>query len=235
MIVLEGITVQFGGIRPLDALSAELSAPVTGLVGPNGAGKTTLMNVLSGFVRPRAGAAAMDGVALLALSPVRRVRHGLRRLFQQEMLAPELTVWESLAASADQLCPGRAAGDRAIRAALDFVGLADREDVGARDLDLLERRLVEIAKALIGPARVLLLDEPAAGLSDSESAVLRRVICDIPTRFGAQVLLIDHDADLIAETCSETLVLDFGRKLAFGPTRAVLDEPAVRHAYFGKV
>jgi branched-chain amino acid transport system ATP-binding protein len=93
--------------------------------------------------------------------------------------------------------------------------------------------MVEVAKALVGRPRLVLFDEPGAGLDETESRVLREAIVSIPERFGAQVLLIDHDVDLIAAICTQTLVLDFGRRLALGPTRAVLDDPAVRRAYLG--
>jgi len=102
-----------------------------------------------------------------------------------------------------------------------------------RRLNLFERRMVEIAKALIGAPKIVLLDEPAAGLNESETERLRQIMIAIPGEFRAQVVLIDHDAELIAAVCDETLVLDFGRRLALGPTRAVLDDAAVRRAYLG--
>jgi branched-chain amino acid transport system ATP-binding protein len=113
---------------------------------------------------------------------------------------------------------------------LGLEGVADRLGIA---LTLFERRLVEIAKALVGGPRLVLMDEPAAGLSEAETETLRRMILGIPESFAAQILLIDHDVDLIASTCSETLVLDFGQRLALGPTRLVLDDPAVRAAYLG--
>ena len=103
---------------------------------------------------------------------------------------------------------------------------------GAR-LDLFRRRMVEVAKALVGQPRLILFDEPGAGLDEAESRALRDAIAGIPDRFGAQVLLIDHDVELISAICTQTLVLDFGRRLALGPTRDVLNDPAVRHAYLG--
>ncbi len=102
-----------------------------------------------------------------------------------------------------------------------------------RQLNLFERRLIEIAKTLVGRPRAILLDEPGAGLNDQETDRLRSLLLEIPTRFDAQLVLIDHDADLIASLCIETMVLDFGKLLAFGPTRTVLDAPIVRQAYLG--
>jgi branched-chain amino acid transport system ATP-binding protein len=232
MIAISELTVQFGGVRPLDALSAELSAGIVGLIGPNGAGKTTLLNVLSGFVKPVAGAIVVDGVQLLPLSPVQRVMLGLRRSFQQELVVEDLTAAENVQAIADHVChahDAKADVDRAI----DFVGLTERRNVVGRRLTLFERRMVEIAKTLIGKPKIILLDEPGAGLNDAETQRLRRVLLGIPAGFGVQVVLIDHDADLIASVCEQTMVLDFGKRLALGPTRAVLDDPLVRRAYLG--
>ena len=233
MIRIESLTVQFGGVRPLDGLQGEFSAPICGLIGPNGAGKTTLLNVLSGFVTPAAGNAYLDGTALLGLSPVRRVELGLRRTFQQELVVDEMTVRENIQSIADHVSASRHEAREEIERAIDFVGLNSRVNVPGRSLNLYERRMTEIAKTLIARPKAILLDEPGAGLNDSETDRLRRLLTDIPERFGAQLILIDHDADLIASLCVETMVLDFGKLLAFGPTRAVLDDPAVRRAYLG--
>jgi branched-chain amino acid transport system ATP-binding protein len=233
MIKIEQLTVQFGGVRPLDALEGEFKAPICGLIGPNGAGKTTLLNVLSGFVRPVQGAVSLDGTVLLGLSPARRAALGLRRTFQQELVVDELTAWDNVQALADHVCLSRQDAHDQIESALSFVGLSGRTDILGRQLNLFERRLVEIAKTLIGHPKAILLDEPGAGLNDSETETLRGLLARIPENFGAQLVLIDHDADLIASLCIETMVLDFGKLLAFGPTRAVLDDPGVRRAYLG--
>ena len=126
MIKIDALTVQFGGIKPLDALDAEFTAPICGLIGPNGAGKTTLLNVLSGFVTPLAGAISLNGSALLGLSPRRRVALGLRRTFQQELVVDELTAAENVQAIADHVSADRASARHEIDAAVDFVGLGER-------------------------------------------------------------------------------------------------------------
>lgn len=234
MISIDTLTVRFGGIRALDGLDAQLTAPICGLIGPNGAGKTTLVNVLSGFVRPYSGAVALNGVALSGLSPRRRVGLGLRRTFQQELVVDELTAAENVQAIADHVSATRQSGRREVTVALDFVGLGERRDVLGRQLNLYERRMVEIAKTLIGRPKVILMDEPGAGLNESETDRLRRLLAEIPQAFDTQLVLIDHDAELIASVCIDTLVLDFGKRLALGPTRAVLDDPAVRRAYLGR-
>ncbi len=232
MIRIDGITVQFGGVRPLDELRAELTAGIVGLIGPNGAGKTTLLNVISGFVRPLAGSLTVADRIIDRLSPVERARFGVRRSFQQELVAHDLTAAENVLAIADHVCRDRSAR-RDVERAIDFVGLKARTHTLGRRLNLFERRQVEIAKTLVGAPKIILLDEPGAGLNETETARLRALILDIPKTFDAQVVLIDHDAELIAAVCEQTLVLDFGRRLALGPTRAVLDDPAVRRAYLG--
>ncbi len=234
MIKIDALTVQFGGIKPLDALEAQFSAAICGLIGPNGAGKTTLLNVLSGFVKPLEGSILLNDAALLGLSPQRRVSLGLRRTFQQELVVDELTAMENIQAIADHVSADHASARREVAAALDFVGLSARRSVLGRQLNLFDRRMVEIGKTLIGRPKVILMDEPGAGLNEVETEQLRRLLIQIPSIFDTQLVLIDHDADLIASVCVETLVLDFGKRLAMGPTRAVLDDPVVRRAYLGR-
>jgi branched-chain amino acid transport system ATP-binding protein len=234
MIKVDALTVQFGGIKPLDALEAQFSAAICGLIGPNGAGKTTLLNVLSGFVKPVEGSILLNDAALLGLSPQRRVSLGLRRTFQQELVVDELTAMENIQAIADHVSADHASARREVATALDFVGLSARRSVLGRQLNLFDRRMVEIGKTLIGRPKVILMDEPGAGLNEVETEQLRRLLIQIPSAFDTQLVLIDHDADLIASVCVETLVLDFGKRLAMGPTRAVLDDPVVRRAYLGR-
>jgi branched-chain amino acid transport system ATP-binding protein len=234
MIKIEALTVQFDGITPLDELDTEFAAPICGLIGPNGAGKTTLLNVLSGFITPLKGAILMDGTSLLKLSPRRRVGLGLRRTFQQELVVDELTAMENIQAVADHVSSDRPSARREVHAALEFVGLGERGGTLGRHLNLFERRMVDVAKTLVGRPKAILLDEPGAGLNEAETERLRRLLVGIPAAFGCQLVLVDHDADLIASVCAETVVLDFGKRLAMGPTRAVLDDPLVRRAYLGR-
>jgi branched-chain amino acid transport system ATP-binding protein len=233
VIKIESLTVQFGGVRPLDALDGEFNAQICGLIGPNGAGKTTLLNVLSGFVTPVKGSVSLNDTPLRSLSPVRRVAAGLRRTFQQELVVDELSARDNILAIADHISTTRREAREEIDRAMDFVGLTARAQVPGSQLNLYERRMIEIGKTLIGKPKTILLDEPGAGLNETETERLRALLLQIPQRFGAQLILIDHDADLIASVCVETMVLDFGKLLAFGPTRAVLDDPAVRRAYLG--
>ncbi|MBB6485982.1 ABC transporter ATP-binding protein [Rhizobium lusitanum] len=233
MIKIDNLVVQFGGVKPINELSAVLTAPVAGLIGPNGAGKTTLLNVLSGFVRPIQGTVSLGEQALLSMSPLQRVRAGLRRSFQTEQVVEDLTVAGNISAIADHVVSvGHRSG--AVDQALAFVGLTSVADRLGQSLNLFQRRLVELAKCVIGNPKLILLDEPAAGLTEEEGKAFRELVLRIPAEFRAQVLIIDHDVDLIRSMCSETMVLDYGKLLALGPTHAVLADPNVRRAYLGE-
>ncbi|MFI7689355.1 ABC transporter ATP-binding protein [Nonomuraea sp. NPDC049655] len=223
---IEDLRVRFGGVRPLDGVTLTFDSGLCGLIGPNGAGKTTLFDVLSGFVRPVSGRVTAGGADLLALAPHRRARWGLRRTFQQEQVVAELSVAGNLRLAADHL-GGQDEG------LLAFCGLSD-PGRPASELTLPERRRLELARALVGTPRIVLLDEPAAGLSEAESRSLAEVVTAVPDRFGALVVLIEHDVALVGEVCATTAVLDFGRLVAAGPTAAVLADERVRAAYLGE-
>lgn len=235
MIEIDDLTVMFGGVRGLRALTATLPEPVTGLVGPNGAGKTTLINVLSGFVRPAAGTVKIDGENLDRIALHKRAAFGIRRTFQNEQVVENLTAAGNVTAVLDNVPTDGRPRRELIEAALDFVGLTSKANVMGADLNANDRRMVEIARATVGRPRLVMMDEPGAGLSQEESEHLRNVIRSIHDYCGSQVLLVDHDVDLISATCVATLVLDFGSEIAYGPTAAVLADPRVRAAYLGVV
>jgi branched-chain amino acid transport system ATP-binding protein len=233
MIALEGVSVQFGGLVALDAISAGFEAPVSGIIGPNGAGKTTTMNVISGFLTPKSGSVMVDGVDLLRMVPHKRPRWGLRRSFQREQIADDLTVRGNLMSLADNLHGSSANRQVDVDAALEFVGITPMAGRMGATLNTYERRLTDLARCLVGQPRLIMLDEPAGGLTVEESAHLGDIILKIRDFCPAQVLVIDHDVDLISRICAQTLVLDFGRRIAFGPTAGVLADPAVKAAYLG--
>jgi branched-chain amino acid transport system ATP-binding protein len=235
MIEIKNLTVQFGGVRGINELTVTLPESVTGLVGPNGAGKTTLLNVLSGFVSPTAGSVLVDGADALRLAVYKHAAFGIRRTFQNEQVVENLSVEDNVAAVLDNVPTGGQPRRQLIRKALDYVGLTQSASVRGGELNAYDRRMVEIARAAVGSPRLVMMDEPGAGLSEEEVAHLRDVIVGIPKFCGAQVLLVDHDVDLISATCVATLVLDFGSKIAYGPTPDVLKDPKVRAAYLGMV
>lgn len=234
MIEIKNLTVQFGGVRPIDELSVRLDEAIVGLIGPNGAGKTTLLNVLSGFVAPISGTVCIDGKDVTHVAPHLRATMGLRRTFQTDQIADDLTLWENVLAIADHAGIG-SQRERAeeVASAIEYVGLTRRIHRRGYALSTEERRLAEIAKALIGKPRLVMLDEPGAGMSTSESKHLETVLKGIPAYCGAQLFLIDHDVELIAACCSQAMVLDFGKLLAVGATAAVLEQPDVRRAFLG--
>ena len=233
MIALDGLTVRFGGLIALDAVTARFDAPVSGIIGPNGAGKTTTMNVISEFLTPQAGSAMVDGTDLMGMAPHQRARWGLRRSFQREQIADDLTVRDNLMSLADNLPGGRADRRGSVDAALEFAGISAMAGRIGATLNTYERRLTDLARCLVGQPRLIMLDEPAGGLTVEESAHLGDIILKLRDFCPAQVLVIDHDVDLIARICAQTLVLDFGRRIAFGPTVEVLADPAVKAAYLG--
>ncbi|GAB4262507.1 MAG: ATP-binding cassette domain-containing protein [Pararhodobacter sp.] len=233
MLEIAHVTVRFGGVVALNDVSASFTEPVAGIIGPNGAGKTTLMNVLSGFVHPASGHVTRDGQNLLALAPHRRAHWGLRRSFQKEEIADDLTVFENVLVQIDHGRSASGAKRDEVARMLALVGMADRADKPGAALNSFERRLTDVAKCLVGQPRVVMFDEPAGGLSVDETRQLGALIRRIHDETGAQTLVIDHDVDLIRAICTETLVLDFGRRIAFGPTSTVLDDPKVKAAYLG--
>jgi branched-chain amino acid transport system ATP-binding protein len=235
VIEIRSLTVQFGGVRGLNDLTADIGAKITGLVGPNGAGKTTLLNVMSGFVKRSVGTVKVDGEDLLRIAMNLRAAFGVRRTFQTEQVVENLSVWNNVAAALDNVPTGRRPRRDIIAEALDYVGLARQAERVGASLNASERRLVEIARCVLARPRLVMMDEPGAGLSQSEAEHLRKVIVGVPDFCGAQVLLVDHDVDLISATCEETLVLDFGSKIALGRTAEVLKDPKVRAAYLGEV
>lgn len=233
MIEIRGLTVRFGGVTPIDDMNLTMAAGINGLIGPNGAGKTTFFNVLSGFVRPAEGHVGAFGDDLLAMPDFRRVRWGLRRTFQTEQAVAELSVYENVLLVLEH--SGLPASQRrdAVIGAVDFVGLGPHINEPVVTLGAAERRLVEVARAVVGSPRLVLLDEPAAGLPDEETMALGEVIKQIPDRTGALVVLVDHDMELVGATCEFTAVLDFGHVIATGPTGEVLADPEVMAAYLG--
>ena len=233
MIRLEEVTIRFGGLVALDAVSAAFTAPVAGIIGPNGAGKTTVMNIVSGFLTATSGRVQVDGEDFLKLPPHRRAQRGLRRSFQKEQIADDLTVLENVLVQTDWSLTGAAAKRAEAMAMLDAVGLADRAQKPGGALTGFERRLTDVARCLAGSPRLVMFDEPAGGLSVEETRTLGDLILRIHGLTGAQTLVIDHDVELINRICSETLVLDFGRRIAFGPTADVLADPKVKAAYLG--
>ena len=167
------------------------------------------------------------------MADYRRARWGLRRTFQTEMAIEKLSVFDNVAMIHEHSGAGRASRRADVLAAIDFVGLDVPPKTKVGGLGARERRLVEVARAVVGSPRVVLLDEPAAGLPDEETQQLGEMIQRIPEQFGALVILVDHDMSLVSACCETTAVLDFGKLIASGPTAEVLRNEHVMRAYLG--
>ena len=234
MIEIKDLTVRFGGVTPLDHMTITFGECTNGLIGPNGAGKTTFFNVLSGFVRPAEGTVTAFGEDLLTMAHFRRARWGVRRTFQTEQAIEELSIYDNVAMVHEHSSKERIGARRdAVLSAIEFVGLTANTQTKVGTLGAGERRLVELARAVVGQPRVILLDEPAAGLPEEESVRTSQVIKKIPDELGALVILVDHDMSLVSACCSQTAVLDFGKLIASGDTADVLRNDEVKKAYLG--
>jgi branched-chain amino acid transport system ATP-binding protein len=233
VIAVDGLTVRFGGVVPIDEMTVTFPGGTCGLIGPNGAGKTTFFNVLSGFVRPASGSVTAFDRDLLRMADYRRARWGLRRTFQTEQAIEQLSVYENVAMIHEHSKAERSSRRQAVTDAIAFVGLGAGPDTKVGTLSARDRRLVEIARAVVGEPRIILLDEPAAGLPDTETRHLADVIRRIPEHTGALTILVDHDMSLVSHCCETTAVLDFGKLIAFGPTEHVLRDETVVGAYLG--
>jgi branched-chain amino acid transport system ATP-binding protein len=235
-LAVERVSVRFGGVQALDDVSlAVRTGAVHGLIGPNGAGKTTLFNVVTGLVRPSSGRVLAGDHDLTRLAPHRRARLGIARTFQRLELFGSLTARENVLVAAEslhRLRHGRRAAAKAADAALARLGL---EPVAGRRVDALPvgtARLVELARCLAGEPRVLLLDEPASGLDESETHTLAGVLAGLAGE-GMGVLLVEHDMSLVMGTCHVVDVMDRGRVIATGTPDEIRADAAVRAAYLG--
>lgn len=244
LLQTDDLSVSFGGVRALAGVDLTVEAGgITGLIGPNGAGKTTFIDAVSGMV-PCSGRVTVDGIDISGMPPAERARLGLVRTFQTLELFEDLTVEDNLAAAAlhrpwwqflvDAVWPFHHRGvPPAVDRALELLGIEEDRDRLPADLSHGRRRLVGVARAVAASPKVVLLDEPAAGLDSAESVALGqrlRAIADT----GTTVFLIDHDMGLVLDVCDTIHVLDFGEIIASGPPEQIRNDPAVVAAYLGR-
>jgi ABC-type branched-subunit amino acid transport system ATPase component/branched-subunit amino acid ABC-type transport system permease component len=242
---IQDLVVRYGAVTAVDSLNLSIEpGQIVGLIGPNGAGKTTAIDAITGFAKPASGSITLDGASIKKRSVHQRSRAGLSRSFQALQLFDDLTVMENLQAAsdprdaasgvADLVFPRTPALSSAALAAIDVFELVPILNTKVTDLPYGQRRLLGIARAVATRPSVLLLDEPAAGLGERESADLAALVRKLPDEWGMGVLLVEHDMSFVMSVCDRLVVLDFGRTIADGTPQEVRANPDVIAAYLGE-
>ena len=246
ILALAGVAKNFGGLRVIDELSFSVRrGSCTGLIGPNGAGKTTVFNLITGVYPIDAGQILLDGVDVSRIASRRRVHHGIARNFQNIRLMPHLSALENVLVGQHcrnsglrgvlqpvNLVPGNRWREEA-RAALADAGLAHYERATVRNLPYGVQKRIELVRALMAKPRLLLLNEPAAGLNPAETDMLREWLVTTCGERGITLLLVEHDMNFVGALCERLIVLNFGRKIAEGTPDQIREHPQVREAYLG--
>lgn len=229
MLQTRGVTRRYGGFAALDGVDLQVQAgSIHGLIGPNGAGKSTLIDVLSGRADQWDGSVLLEGEDISGLSIQARRSRGLARSFQRTSIFPNLTVRTQLELAA------RSGASSNLATVMEQLSLQALADEIAADLSYGEQRRLDLALAMIGAPRVLLLDEPAAGLTRAESLTLAALLRDLARRLGITVLLVEHDMEVVFSICERITVLHLGKVLAEGSAETIRKHPAVVEAYLGR-
>ncbi|HYU25150.1 MAG TPA: ABC transporter ATP-binding protein [Thermoanaerobaculia bacterium] len=250
LLEARGVTIRFGGLTAVADFNLTVEPhELVGLIGPNGAGKTTIFNILTGVYAPTEGEIVFDGQPTAGCKPYEITARGVARTFQNIRLFKELTVLDNVkigghihykySGTAAVLHTNRFhhAEDEAEERALELLRIFDLERRArdyAKNLPYGDQRRLEIARALAARPKLLLLDEPAAGLNDSETRDLMETIHDVRDRFGIAILLIEHNMELVMGICERILVLNFGKTIAQGTPEQVRADPVVIEAYLGE-
>jgi ABC-type branched-subunit amino acid transport system ATPase component len=246
ILMLDKVRKNFGGLAVVEDLS--FSVPrnsCTGLIGPNGAGKTTVFNLITGVFPIDAGRILLDGADIGRVPSRRRIHHGIARNFQNIRLMPHLSAIENVMVGQHcrnsglfgnlqpvTLSPRNRWREEA-RAALAEAGLEDYERGAVRGLPYGVQKRIELVRALMAKPRLLLLDEPAAGLNSAETGALRELLATLCRQRGITLLVVEHDMHFVGALCDEVVVLNFGRKIAEGRPEAMREDALVQEAYFG--
>jgi ABC-type branched-subunit amino acid transport system ATPase component len=245
MLEIKGLSKHFGGVRAVDGIDiAVKQGQVFGLIGPNGSGKSTTINLICGLFPVTAGTVSFEGRDITTARPHQCVAHGIARTFQNIRLFGQLSVWENLWVARNSVAErakhgfvarwlgGRRHARAETAALLEFSGLADKRDVLAANLAFGEQRRLELARAMAAEPKLILLDEPAAGMNREEIGQLAGRIRAMRDR-GITVLLVEHVMELVMGVTDRIAVLNFGRKIAEGSPAEIQADPAVRAAYLG--
>ena len=249
LLELRGVGMSFGGLRAVDGLSFTVEqGHIVGLIGPNGAGKTTVFNMITGVYRPTNGEILWQGSRITGARPHRVASLGIRRTFQTIRLFPDMSVFENVRAGCHLRArqrwwqgllalPGQRREEAELAGrthdVLRRLDLAQVADEPATSLPYGVQRRVELARTLVADPKLIILDEPAAGLNDAESAALNETIFAI-REFGVTVLLVEHDMNVVMNVTDHIVVINFGRMIAEGDAAAIRDDPAVIEAYLGR-
>lgn len=249
MLQLNNLTMTFGGVTALSDITLSVAkGDITGIIGPNGAGKTTLFNIVTGIYRQTTGRVSLEDRDITGRTPEQLAKHGMVRTFQNIELFGQMTVLENVMVglhtksrsgllSCALKLPGHLKEERHINEQaikwMEFAGISDLADVTASNLPFGKGRLLEIARALALEPKILLMDEPAAGLNSRESLNLAQLIRQIRD-LGITVILVEHDMELVMDICDRIIVLNLGKKLAEGTPREIQENPEVIAAYLGE-
>jgi len=236
LLAVDGLSVAFGGVQALQRVSFDIGpGKIIGVMGPNGAGKTTLFNLITGVYRPSAGVIRFGEREVQGLSPSRICKAGIARTFQSGRPFTNMTARDNvitgLLYGGERM--GRAEAEREAARILDFVGLTRHADRAVSSLNLMERKIVELARALATRPKLLLLDELLAGLNPSDLAPAIGVIRRIRDDLGVTVFWIEHIMQVLMNSCEHLIVLHHGEKLAEGAPQAVVNDRQVAEAYLG--